>query len=105
MNNFINLLRGIRNPNQLRNMALQALQKSNPEIANILVQCLNQGQSPKQILKQAIEAGTINQQQFNQFKEMINQYSRFLPFKISMDELNELESVFKGSNNNNGFRF
>lgn len=104
-NKIIQILRAIRNPEQAKQLAMQGLQKNNPQIANILQDCLNRGETPKQILTQAIEAGKINYSQFQQFKGLINQYSRFLPFQISQAELNELESAFNHTNNTSGFRF
>lgn len=99
------MLKMIRNPEQAKQWAMQGLQKSNPQIANILQTCMNNGESPKQILSQAIEAGQVNYNQFLQFKKIVNQYSRFLPFKIDQKEMQELEGCFNQPKQNNNFNF
>lgn len=104
-NKIMQVLRAIRSPEQAKQMAMQGLQQSNPQIAKVLQDCMNSGMQPAQILSQAIEAGQINYNQFCQFKNVVNQYSRFLPFKIDQSELNNLESCFKNKTSSGPYNF
>lgn len=94
MNNIINVLKAIKNPEQAKQLMLDNISKTRPDIANNLKLMMKNGVPPQQALRQAINNGQITYNDFKNMKSLLASYGRFLPFKISQKELNELESEF-----------
>lgn len=82
----VNNLGSIFNP---QTMALNLLQKKNPQMANMIRDYMQKGVDPNVILKQEIERGNLNMNQLNQIKSMSNQ----LGINISQDTFNQAESL------------
>lgn len=82
----VNNLGSIFNPQTL---ALNLLQKKNPQMANMIRDYMQKGVDPNAILKQEIERGNLNMSQLNQIKNMSNQ----LGINISQDTFNQAESL------------
>lgn len=107
----VNNLGSIFNP---QTMALNLLQKKNPQMANMIRNYMQKGVDPNVILKQEIERGNLNMSQLNQIKNMSNQ----LGINISQDTFNQAESLINNkqqqrpieannnvNNSNHKFRF
>lgn len=99
MNNIINVLKSIKNPEQAKNLMLQSIAKTRPDIANTLNVMMKNGVEPKVALRQAINNKQISYNDFKNMKSLLASYGRFLPFKISQRELNELEQEFINTTN------
>ena len=93
-NNIIQTLMSIRNPNQLKNRALDMLARQNPQLAGTLKMMMTSGKSPKEALAEMVQAGKVTKTQFDQIKRLYSQYGRFLPFQIPKREFDNMEQVF-----------
>lgn len=56
--------------NMMINMLMNNLQKQNPAAHSQLIQWMNSGQNPQQIINQMIQSGTVNQKQVDDAKAM-----------------------------------
>jgi hypothetical protein len=70
-------------------------------MANLLQQCINNGENPTQVLSQLIEAKQVSKSDLEQMKNKLPMINRFLGTNISQNDIANLENMF----DNNGFRF
>ena len=97
MNNLLNILKSIKNPQQAKELMLNELAKKRPDIANNLRMLMQSGARPQDALRQAIAKGQITKKDFDNMKTLLASYGRFLPFNISQQDLQEVEKEFQSS--------
>ena len=62
--------------NQMVNLLLNQLKNKNPQGYNSVIQLMNSGKSPNQVLNELIQSGQFTNEQINQAQRIANQYSQ-----------------------------
>jgi PFU (PLAA family ubiquitin binding). len=98
INQFVKIANGIKNPKQGIKVALDAMEKKNPQMAKELRTVVNSGKDYRAFFKEKVADGTINKENFDSFKNAYRMAQKFgLSTKVPQSYWNELESIL---NNN-----
>lgn len=89
------------------NMMINFIERKNPQIGSMLRQMQEGKMSPYEVMQNAINNGQLSHYQFKQFKQAYRQMNGRIPYKVSNEEFDALESLFSGNkaNANHSFRF